>query len=145
MKIHLKILGIPQPKQSARFRVQKFGNKSFVKSYQKKEVIENERNFAFDAKSQLPENFELMTGPLKVKALFVFPPLKSFNKAKLNILASGGVIYKDTKPDLQDNLFKGVADSLEGIIFLNDSQICEVSSRKIYGNVPRVELIFEKL
>ena len=143
--IHIKILGIPQPKQSARFRVQKFGNKAFVKSYQKKEVIENERNFAFDAKSQLPEDFEVMTGPLKVRALFVFPPLKSFNKSKLNILASGGVIYKDTKPDLQDNLMKGCVDALEGIIFLNDSQICEVSSRKIYGTVPRVEFVFEKL
>lgn len=143
--IHIKILGIPQPKQSARFRVQKFGNKSFVKSYQKKEVIENERNFAFDAKSQLPEDFQVMTGPLKVKALFVFPPLKSFNKLKLAVLSSGGVIYKDTKPDLQDNLMKGCIDALEGIVFLNDSQICEVSSRKIYGIVPRVEFVFEKL
>lgn len=143
MKIHLKILGTPQPKQSARFRAQKFGNKTFVKSYQKTEVVENERNFAFDAKSQLPEDFKLYYGPVKVKALFVFPPLKSFSKSKLNILASGGIIWKDTKPDLQDNLMKGCIDSLEGIIFLNDSQIVEVSSKKIYGLVPRVELIFE--
>lgn len=143
--IHIKILGVPQPKQSARFRVQKFGNKSFVKSYQNKEVMDNERNFAFDAKSQLPEDFQLLTGPLKLKALFVFPPLKGFSKAKLNTLASGGVIYKDTKPDLQDNLMKGCIDALEGVMFQNDSQICELSSRKIYGTVPRVELIFEEL
>lgn len=145
MKIKIKILGVPQPKQSARFRVQKFGDKSFVKSYQKKEVKDQERNFAYDAKSQLPEDFEMFTGPLQVKALFVFPPLKSFSKSKLNVLESGGIIYKDTKPDLQDNLFKGVADALEGVVFRNDSQICEVVSRKIYGTVPRIELIFEPL
>lgn len=145
MKLHLKILGTPQPKQSARFRVQKFGNKTFVKSYQKEEVVNQERNFAFDAKSQLPENFQLFSGPVKLRALFVFPPLKSFSKSKLNILASGGIIYKDTKPDLQDNLCKGVCDALEGIVFNNDSQIVEVSSRKIYGTVPCVELIFEEL
>lgn len=146
MKISLKILGTPQPKQSARFAIRKgkSGN-HFLHKFQKKEVVDNERNFAFDAKSQLPEGFKPFTGPIKVKALFVFPPLKGFTKAKLNILASGGIIYKDTKPDLQDNLFKGVADSLEGIVFNNDSQICEVASRKIYGTVPRVELIFEEL
>lgn len=146
MKIHLRILGVPQPKQSARFSIRKgkAGN-NYLHKFQKQEVIDQERNFAFDAKSQLPENFKPYSGPVRVKALFVFPPLKSFSKAKLNILASGGIIYKDTKPDLQDNLFKGVADALEGIVFKNDSQICEVSSRKIYGTVPRVELIFEEL
>ena len=145
MKLQFTILGTPQPKQSARFRVQKFGNKSFVKPYQKKEVVDNERNFAFDAKSQLPEDFKPFIGPISVKAIFIFPPLKSFTKSKLNILASGGVIFKDTKPDLQDNLMKGVIDSLEGIVFNNDSQIVEVKSRKIYGTVPRVELVFEEL
>lgn len=145
MKLELKILGTPQPKQSARFRVQKFGNKSFIKSYQSDDVIQAERNFAFDAKSQLPEGFTLYDGPLRLKALFVFPPLKSFPKAKMNILASGGIIWKHTKPDLQDNLMKGCVDALEGIVFVNDSQICEVISRKVYGTVPRVELTFEPL
>ncbi len=145
MKLEITVLGIPQPKQSARFRVQKFGNKTFVKSYQKKEVVENERNFAFDAKSQLAEDFQPFSGPLKVSATYIFPPLKSFSKSKLNALASGSIIFKDTKPDLTDNLNKAVFDALEGIVYINDSQICQIQSRKIYGTVPRIDLVFEVL
>ena len=145
MKISLKILGIPQPKQSTRFRVQKFGNKNFVKTYQTKEVIQNERNIAFDAKSQLPEGFIPFTKALKAKVLYVFPPLKGFTKAKLNALTAGSKIYKDTKPDLQDNLNKGLFDALEGIIYIKDSLICKVECEKIYGHTPRIEIEFEEL
>ena len=145
MKIELKILGTPQPKQSARFRVQKFGNKSFVKSYQKKEVVENERNFAYDAKSQLPENFKPFSGPLKVSVVYIFPVLKSFPRWKLNLINQGIKIHKETKPDLTDNLNKGVFDALEGIVYLNDSQICKIEAEKIYGNQPRIDFIFEEL
>lgn len=144
-KIKLKILGIPQPKQSARFKAQKFGKKTFMKSYQPDKVIENERNLAFDAKSQIPEGFTPFGEAIKVKALFVFPPLKGFSKAKLNALSAGSTIYKTTKPDLTDNLMKGTMDALNGIVFTDDAVIAEVESKKIYGFIPRIELEFEKL
>ena len=51
--IEFKILGIPTPKQSARFYAKNFGGKTMMKSYQKKEVVEKERNSAFDVKSHL--------------------------------------------------------------------------------------------
>ncbi len=143
--LKFKILGIPQPKQSARFRIQKFGNKSFVKSYQTKEVVQNERNIAFDIKSQLPEGFIPFDSALRVKVLFVFPPLKGWTKTKLRNLESGMRIYKTTKPDLTDNLMKGTMDAMNGIIFTDDAVIAEVESKKIYGLVPRIELEFEKL
>lgn len=140
-----KILGIPQPKQSARFRIQKFGNKTFVKSYQKKEVVQNEMNLALDVKSQLSPDFVPFDCALKAKVLYVFPPLKGFSKAKLNALSAGTKIYKDTKPDLQDNLNKGLFDALEGIVYIKDSLICKVECEKIYGLVPRIEIEFEAL
>lgn len=145
MEIKIKVLGTPQPKQSARFRIQKFGGKTFVKSYQDDKTVQNEQNFSAVAQTQLPEGFVPFSGPLKVSALFVFPPLKSFSKSKINAISSGAVFYKDSKPDLQDNLFKGIADALTGVVYLDDRQICEVSSRKIYGAVPRTELVIEAL
>ena len=44
------ILGTPKPKQSARFRAIKNPKtgKTFVSSYQKKEVKDNEKNIASD-------------------------------------------------------------------------------------------------
>lgn len=145
MTLNLKILGIPLSKQSARFKVMKGkSGSSFVKSYQKKEVVDNERNIAFDVKSQLPLGFVPFDRPIGAKVLFVFPPLKNFSKKKMSELESGTVIHKDTKPDLTDNLMKGVFDAMEGIVFTNDSRICEVSSKKIYGFVPRTEIeLFE--
>lgn len=144
-KIKLKILGIPQPKQSARFKAQKFGKKTFMKSYQPDKVIQNERNLAFDAKSQIPEGFIPFGEAIKVKAVFVFPPLKGFTKSKLNALSTGAIIYKTTKPDLTDNLMKGTMDALNGIVFTDDAVIAEVESKKIYGLIPRIELEFFKL
>ncbi|MCQ4139202.1 RusA family crossover junction endodeoxyribonuclease [Chryseobacterium sp. EO14] len=146
MKLMLKILGIPQPKQSARFAIRKGkSGRNFLQKYQGKEVVQNERNIAYDVKSQLPAEFIPYSGALKVKALFVFPPLKGFAKAKINAIASGSTIYKTTKPDLTDNLMKGTMDALNGIVFTDDSVIAKVESEKIYGMVPRIELEFEEL
>jgi Holliday junction resolvase RusA-like endonuclease len=138
--INLKILGIPQSKQSARFRIAGKGKKAFVQSYQKKSVKDNERNIAFDVKSQLPLGFEPFSKPVGVKVLFVFPPLASWSKKKLALLESGETIYKETKPDLTDNLMKGLFDAMNGVVFTDDSRICEVESKKIFGKVPRTEV-----
>lgn len=142
----LLILGTPATKQSARFRVAKSAmGKSFVMSYQSKQVKETERNIAYDVKQQLPEGFIPYEGALSVKVLFVFPPLKTFNKAKMKVLEEGGVIYKPQKPDLTDNLMKGLFDAMSGIVFRDDAQICKVESEKRFGLQPRIEVEFEEL
>lgn len=139
------ILGTPKPKQSARFRAVKMGNKTFIKSYQKEEVEQNERNIAFDVKSQLPAGFVPFNKAIRTTVLFVFPPLSSFSKKKLQEVEEGKIIYKDTKPDLTDNLMKGLFDAMQGIVFTDDSRICQVSSQKIYGLVPRIEIEIEEI
>jgi len=143
--IKLKILGTPQSKQSARFRISGKGKKQFVQSYQKKSVKDNERNIAFDVKSQLAPGFVPYNNAIGVKVLFVFPPLKSWSKKKLAILESGEKIYKDTKPDLTDNLMKGLFDAMNGIVFTDDARVCKVESEKIFGFVPRTELVLISL
>ena len=145
-QVSFEILGIPVPKQSARHRIAGFGNKRFVQSYQSKEVRDAERNIAYDVKSQLPEGFAPYTGPISAKVVFVFPPLKSWSKKKLQELTIPNArIYKDTKPDLTDNLMKGLFDAMEGIVFVNDSQVARVESMKIYGEIPRTEVIITEL
>lgn len=133
------ILGTPQPKQSARFRTVRAGEKTFVKSYQKKEVVENERNIAFDIKSKLPAGFKPFDGPLKVTMLFVFPPLSSWPQKKMAQMNAGATIYKDKKPDI-DNLQKSVCDAMQGVVYINDSQIVDMHCTKIFGPVPMIEI-----
>lgn len=143
--IEFKILGIPAPKQSARFYAKNFGGKTMIKSYQKKEVVEKERNIAFDVKSQLPAGFIPYDCPVSFEVLFVFPLLSSMKKAVRQAIEEGMIVYKPTKPDLQDNLLKGLCDSMNGIVFVDDSRICKVASQKIYGLIPRTEVIIKEL
>lgn len=144
MKIfmHLTILGVPQPKQSARFRSIKAGDKTFIQSYQTKEVKDEERNIKYDIKSQLPEGF-VPYGKgvaLGVRVSFIFPPTSEFTKGKLKLLEEGNTFFKPKKPDLTDNLMKGLFDAMSGVVFIDDAQICKVESEKKFGMTPRTEI-----
>lgn len=134
----LTILGIPQPKQS--FRYTKKGIK-----YKPAGVQQNENNIRAQVKAQLPAGFKPFTGPVVVTRLwFVFPPLKTVKKADRIIIETGGHIPKTTKPDLTDNLSKGLYDAMEGVVYLNDSQVySEDGKRKYYGAIPRIEIEIE--
>lgn len=138
--IKITLLGLPQPKQSFRYAIHpsKEG-KPFVSKYQPKKVVQNERNMTWDIKSQLASDFKPFDCPIGIRATFVFPPLKSWSKSEREAFKAGVMVYKDTKPDL-DNIFKSLGDSMEGLVYINDSRICEKQTRKIYGEVPKIEI-----
>lgn len=136
--IRFEILGIPLSKQSARFRAMNFGGKTVIRSYQKKEVQENERNIKYDIKQNLKPDFIPYDCALEVEVSFVFPPTLSFTKKRMAQLESGVKIYKTTKPDLTDNLMKALFDAMQGVVYVDDSRICKVKSEKIYGLVPMI-------
>ncbi len=145
--LYFVIKGIPKPKQSFRYshRPGKDGGKGFVQRYQSKEVKDAEADVKTQVLSQLPEDFVPYDCPLSLKAKFVFPFTKSFSKKKLRQAEAGKIFYKDTKPDITDNLMKGLCDAMEGIVFINDSRVCKVSSEKVYGDTPRIEILIQKI
>ena len=49
------------------------------------------------------------------------------------------VIYPVCKPDA-DNLLKLLLDSGNKFLWFDDSQICSITAKKIYGAPPRIEL-----
>jgi Holliday junction resolvase RusA-like endonuclease len=64
----------------------------------------------------------------------------SFSRPKNHYRANGEVKpnaphYHISKPDV-DNLIKFIADSLNGVFFRDDSLICEISAKKVYGEAP---------
>ncbi|WP_077325749.1 RusA family crossover junction endodeoxyribonuclease [Virgibacillus siamensis] len=68
---------------------------------------------------------------------------KSTSKKKREQMLSGE-IRPTVKPDI-DNLSKGILDSLNGIIYKDDSQIVELNATKYYSDSPRAEIeIIEK-
>jgi len=132
------IYGDPKAKQSAKFA--KIGK--FIKSYQPKSVVQNEKNIRAQVLEQLPEDFRPFTENVIVTKLhFVFSPLKGFSKKKIKLIEDGVIVYKNTKPDLTDNLSKSLFDAMEGVVYDNDSRIVAMDNlKKYYGFRPRIEL-----
>lgn len=141
--MRLIIYGEPKAKQSAKFA--KRGK--FIKSYQPKRVVNAEANIKMQILEQLPKDFELFTGNVVVdKLYYVFSPLKSFTKKKLELIESGKKVFKNTKPDLSDNLNKMLFDAMQGIVYDNDSRVVGMNKvMKFYGNRPRIEIEIREL
>lgn len=162
MTINLFIPGIPKPKQSMRtsvvynrstgepvvYRNKNTGRRQVLtQQYQNKDVKENERSIQLVAKEQLPAGFTPTDRPIAVTRLvYSFPPIKSLNKAQKQAIEEGKFVLKHTKPDLTDNLSKGLFDALQGIVYMNDSQICSMCDVfKEYSNRPGITVHFRIL
>ena len=136
MYLNLKFPGVPKAVQSVRFA--KIGN--FMRKYQPKEVTDWKNWIKIQAHQQLPRDFRLITDGISLRISFEYPAPKSWSQKKLAHLQGGAVIHKTTRPDLGDNLVKGLADALTGIVWQDDGLICEIRSRKVYGLVPRITM-----
>jgi Holliday junction resolvase RusA-like endonuclease len=134
-KVGFTIPGIPVAKGRPRFSTQG----GFVRAY----TPEKTRDFEAMAR----EYGRAAMGPLtpcmsSVQATFVvFVPVpKSWTKAKRNAALAGGV-HPTCKPDL-DNFAKALTDALNGVVYDDDSQICDVVMSKRYADEPRIVVSF---
>lgn len=137
MKISLNFQGEPKAVQSVRFA--RIGN--FIRKYQPKEQIDWKNYLKMQAMEQLPPGFAPFQEIVHLKARFCFSPPKSWTKAKMQGFMLGTKYYKVTRPDLNDNLLKGVCDALTGIIWHDDGLIASVESEKVYS--PRAGIFLE--
>ena len=85
---------------------------------------------------------DLIKGSVKLTALIHCAIPESWSKKK-KLAANNGEIRPAVKPDI-DNVIKGISDALNGIVFKDDSQICEVIGKKWYAENPCVVVIVEE-
>ncbi len=91
------------------------------------------------------EKYEPIAAEIRVRAWFVFKPLKSWPRWKLEWLKAYEAgdpvpaVSVTTKPDF-DNLVKMV-DALTGIVWSDDSKVSSCEIDKIYGTQPRATFI----
>lgn len=80
----------------------------------------------------------LMDGPLCLSFCATFAIPKSWTKKRMaaHLVRPEPVIKR---PDL-DNIAKALADGMNGVVYLDDSQIAWISCQKVYGDVPGVAL-----
>jgi Holliday junction resolvase RusA-like endonuclease len=131
VNMEFTIPGDPKPKGRPRASVNKHTGRVQVRTPDK--TREAEQTLAARAMEFRPP--EPLTGPLHVDVIFVLPVPKSWSKWK-HEAAEAGHYFHTSKPD-RDNLVKLFKDALNGLFWLDDSQICMGFTQKVYGAQPR--------
>lgn len=77
---------------------------------------------------------EPLTCPISLELTFCLRIPKSTSKIRKNDMANNRYHHMK-KPDL-DNLIKFTEDTMNGLIYIDDSQVSEIYARKIYSEHP---------
>ena len=79
----------------------------------------------------------LLEGPLRVDMTARFAPPESASKKRRDKMLLG--LERPTKKPDADNILK-VMDSLNGVVFRDDAQVCMVALSKIYAPKPGLDI-----
>lgn len=77
-------------------------------------------------------------GPVQMNYTAIYTPPKGYTQAKAAAALAGELPYIKT-PDL-DNLLKMIQDAMNGIVFMDDKQICRIVTEKQYGVTDRTRV-----
>ncbi|WP_281509024.1 RusA family crossover junction endodeoxyribonuclease [Lactobacillus taiwanensis] len=86
---------------------------------------------------------EPLDGPIKIHLIHCFEIPKSYSKKRKKACLEG--IERPTKkPDI-DNVYKGVADAMSGIIYCDDKQVVEDIQEQWYALEPCVKVYITQI
>lgn len=132
--ITINLFGEPMAKQSVRQGKSKSGKSVFYTEHKK---VARVKDYQKQILAQLPLGFKIFTEVVHVRKVhFVFAPLKGFSKekGKMEKIRAGEIFYKNTKPDLPDNLKKLPFDAMSGLVYKDDCVVVsEDNIKKYYG------------
>ena len=131
--------GIPHGKGRPRFR--RTGN--FVSTYTDAKTKTYEALVKEEAQKAMGSSEPIET-PISFYCYIRLPVPKSYSKKRIEACLSGSEL-PTKKPDW-DNVAKSVADAMNGVIYLDDSQIVQATITKKYDTVAGVDvMVMEKL
>lgn len=113
---------------------------AFVTAYTPKPTVSYEnlvKLYASEAIGSLPP----FDGPVRLTLKISVMPPASWSKRKTSD-ALLGIVRPMVKPDI-DNIYKAVTDAMNGIVYIDDKQICDVWMTKHYSATPEVRVIVE--
>jgi len=131
MNVQFTIPGKPVPK--ARARVTMVGG--FARAYTPKTTVDYEKKVAAIARAAM-RGVDPSSAPIEIMLELRMEIPASWSKAK-RLAASTGLVRATKKPDA-DNVLKGVKDALNGICWVDDSQVVVLTVRKLYAAEPCV-------
>ena len=137
MEVTFEVAGNPKGKGRPRFA--RRGN--FISTYTPKETVAYEKLVRDSYLDQVGE--VMLDGAIEMDITAYFPIPKSTSKRKAELMRTGKV-YHTKRPDI-DNACKAVMDSIIGVAYKDDSQVCVLRAEKLYGDPARVEVTLKEL
>lgn len=138
-EVSFTIEGNPVAKGRPRFTTMPIAGDSrpLARAYTPKRTRTYEQTVAGAAKAAMRGS---RPSPLPVQmTLVAFVPIPTSWNKQQRAEALAGLIVPTGAPDL-DNYEKAVTDGMNGIIYVDDSQICDVTKSKRYSDRPRVHV-----
>ena len=126
--IRVVIPGVPVAQPRQRHRVVTVGDRSFAQNYTPQDSPVTAFKAAVRIAAGSARQGEPLAGPLRCDMTFVLPRPKALTKKR----GDNPRAWAPKKPDV-DNLFKSVADALNGQLWADDSQIVSASIRKVFA------------
>ena len=130
--MQITIEGKPEPQ--LRPRATRIGNS--IRLYDPKTTTNYKNLVKWTAKQQWKQ--KPLECPLVVE-LDIYRQIPKSTSKKRRKLKNERVIRPVVKPDI-DNYSKGILDSLNGIVYKDDSQVVSLIANKYYSDNPRVEI-----
>jgi Holliday junction resolvase RusA-like endonuclease len=134
MQIHFQVEGDPKGKGRPRFS--RVG--SFTKVYTDKQTLTYEAMIATFAKQAMGGTEPLKT-PVSVFLYVRLPIPQSYPKKRREACLSG-VEMPCKKPDI-DNIAKTYLDAMNGVIFVDDTQVIDLHVKKLYSEKAGVDVM----
>jgi Holliday junction resolvase RusA-like endonuclease len=134
MQIHFQVEGDPKGKGRPRFS--RVG--SFTKVYTDKQTLTYEALIATFAKQAMGGTEPLKT-PVSVFLYVRLPIPQSYPKKRKEACLNGSEM-PCKKPDI-DNIAKTYLDAMNGVIFVDDTQVIDLHVKKVYATEAGVDVM----
>lgn len=131
MTVYFFVPGTPQGKG----RPRAVARGKFVRMYTPQKTATYESTVALFA-SQAMAGQPLFEGPVAVSVSIEMPVPASWSKKKQS-QAAAGTLFPTGKPDA-DNVLKALFDAMNGVVWVDDTQVVQIECRKRYGCKPGV-------
>jgi len=134
MQIHFQVEGDPKGKGRPRFS--RFGK--FTRVYTDKQTLDYEtliKSFAAEAMGST----DPLETPVSVFLYIRHPVPQSYSKKRTEACLSG-LEQPCKKPDI-DNIAKTYLDGMNGVVFLDDTQVVDLHVKKVYSAVAGVDVM----
>ena len=134
MQVCFTVEGEPKGKGRPRFR----RTKNFVQTYTDAKTKSYEQQIKDAAIRAMGESEPLET-PLSVFLYVRFSVPKSYSKQRTKDCLSGKEKHTK-KPDI-DNVAKQILDSMNDVVYKDDTQVIFLNVKKLYSTVPGVDIL----